>query len=95
MSQFEAGQITATPGAIGAVEDSEESLDEFLRRHLACDWGDVTAADKEANAEALVSGARLFSVYQLKSDQRLWIITEATNDVGARESTCVLLPNEY
>lgn len=30
-----------------------------------------------------------------QSDALLWVITEAVGDDGLRESTCVLLPDEY
>ena len=44
---------------------------------------------------ALRSGARIFSAYQTPQGERVWIITEAANDQGARRSACILLPEEY
>ena len=62
----------------------------FLRRHVAGDWGDVSAEDWKANDEALAAGERLLSAYVVRPGERLWIITEAD-----RSSTTVLLPDEY
>jgi hypothetical protein len=48
-----------------------------------------------ANDSALVNGSRIFSVYRTLKDVKLWVITEAVSDSGIRESTCILLPDEY
>jgi hypothetical protein len=70
-------------------------VDQFLRRHAAGDWGDVSSADRRANEDALQTGARLLSAYRTHRGERLWVVTEATGDDGSRGSTCVLLPAEY
>jgi hypothetical protein len=62
----------------------------YVRRHASGDWGDVSAEDRRANEDALTTGARLFSAYQLPAGRRLWIITEADRSV-----TTVLRPEEY
>jgi len=62
----------------------------LIRRHAVGDWGDVGVEDWKANDEALNSGARLLSAYNLGEGRHLWIITEAD-----RESTTVLLRDEY
>ncbi len=62
----------------------------YVGRHMASDWGDVSAEDAAANEAALVTGERLLSVYVLPDGQRLWIITEAD-----RTRTTVLLSDEY
>lgn len=62
----------------------------YLRRHASGDWGDVNREDWVANDEALRTGGRLFSAYELPAGARLWIITEAD-----RCGTTVLLPEEY
>jgi hypothetical protein len=63
---------------------------ELLARHVAGEWGEVDAADGQANDEGIASEARLRSTYVLPSGGRLWILTEAD-----RSATTVLLPEEY
>lgn len=94
-AKFEPGQQVATPGALRAIHQSGESLLRLMSRHLSGDWGDLDADDKKANDAALEDGSRIFSSYVLKSDEKVWIITEAVGDDGKRASTCVLLPDEY
>jgi hypothetical protein len=72
------------------TEDPMAAVVQFIRRHAAGDWGDVNAEDWTANDQALTSGERLFSAYELGEGRRVWIITEAD-----RSSTTVLLPDEY
>jgi hypothetical protein len=89
---FASGQVVATPGA---VQDFGHTLiTELLHRHLAGDWGDLDAHDIRANNQALRTGARLLSAYKTPTG-RCWILTEATDDTGARRSTCVLRPRDY
>jgi hypothetical protein len=88
--KFSLGQLVATPGALRALEESGQSPEFFLEKHLAGDWGEVDAEDKRANDEALVTGERLLSAYKTLKGERIWIITEAD-----RSSSCVLLPSEY
>lgn len=87
---FPLGQVVATPGAKAALDDAKQTPWEFLSRHARCDWGDVCERDAEANNEALREGGRLFSVYKTNQGESIWIITEAS-----RDSTCILLPEEY
>lgn len=88
--RFSLGRIVATPGALDALEQSEESPAVFLDRHIVGDWGDLDDDDKFANDQALMDGARLLSAYHLNDGTKIWIITEAD-----RDSTCLLLPCEY
>ena len=59
-------------------------------RHMNLDPGDLSAEDQLANLRAVREGARVFSVYRLSDDTRIWIITEADRSV-----TTTLLPEEY
>lgn len=86
--RFAPGSIVATPAALAII--TPQQLLEALERHLTGDWGDVTAEDAQANEDAVAHGYRVFSVYQLADDNRLWIITEAD-----RSSTSALLPSDY
>ena len=92
---FKPGRLLATPGALEALEQAGQNVSEFLSRHLAGDWGVVSADDRAANDESLKEGSRLLSAYILKTEVKIWIITEAVDDRGSRAATTVLLPDEY
>ena len=92
---FPLGRLLATPGVIQAAREADDNLWLFILRHAAGDWGDLSAADMKANAEALKEGTRLLSAYHLKDGTKIWIITEAADDAGFRDATTVLLPSEY
>jgi len=85
--KFSLGQVVATRGAYETLDVAD--IGTALRRHMAGDWGDVCAEDRQANEDALASGGRLFSVYHA-GGVKFWIITEAD-----RSATTVLLPDEY
>jgi hypothetical protein len=87
---FQLGQMTATPGALNALQQTGEVPFDFLQRHLNGDWGDCDKEDAHSNDVALARGGRIFSVYHLKDDTKIWVITEADHS-----STCILLPSEY
>lgn len=93
---FPIGTLLATPGALKALEEAGQSVETFLARHIAGDWGEVCTEDGLLNDDALITGARLLSVYRLRgTNERIWIITEAADDNGRRSATTVLLPSEY
>jgi hypothetical protein len=94
-AKFPLGQVVATPGAIEAMEKSGQTPGFFLARHVAGDWGDVSAGDWELNDGALKDGSRILSAYRTLKGKKLWVITEATDDEGNRAATTVLLPDEY
>ncbi len=93
--KFPLGQVLATPGAMDALEESDQSPTEFLRRHVIGDWGIVCEDDKEANDQSLIDGSRILSAYRTSKGVKLWVITEAVDDEGNRAATTVLLPDEY
>ena len=86
--RLDLGTLCSTPGALEAID--ADSIIGGIRRHRACDWGDVCAEDKAANDHALVSEGRVISSYLGRDGTKFWIITEAD-----RSSTTVLLPEEY
>lgn len=88
--KFPLGQTVATPGAIAAFEKTGETMDAYMRRHHAGDWGDVGDEDRQTNDEALKDGNRLLSAYHLKDGTKIWIITEWDRSV-----TTILLPEDY
>jgi hypothetical protein len=95
VKKFSLGRIVATPGALQALHAAGQSADEFLARHATGDWGELDDEDRQANEEALIDGSRILSAYETRKGERIWVITEAVNDVGLRYSTCLLTPDEY
>ena len=92
---FNLGQKLATHGALDALAEAGLPPTVLLRRHQTGDWGELDDHDKLANARALVDGSRILSAYHLKTGTRIWVITDAADDIGHRASTTVLLPSEY
>jgi hypothetical protein len=93
--KFSLGRIVATPGALQALLAAGQSADEFLARHVVGDWGELDDEDRRLNDAALINGSRLLSAYRIKTGVKLWIVTEATNEVGLRYCTTILLPSDY
>jgi hypothetical protein len=93
--KFRLGRLLATPGALRAIADASQEPMFFLARHISGDWGSVCTDDKDANDQALIDGSRILSAYQTLQGQKIWIITEATDDNGDRAATTILLPEEY
>jgi hypothetical protein len=93
--KFSLGRLLATPGALRALEESGQTPQFFLARHVRGDWGEVCQEDKMLNDQALVDGSRLLSAYRTLKNVRIWIITEAADDSGHRAATTALLPSEY
>ena len=87
---FELGQTVATPGALRALQEAEQSPAAFLDRHVAGDWGELGDEDKQENERALRKGLRLLSVYHTSAGVKLYVITEWDRSV-----TTLLLPAEY
>ena len=93
--KFLPGRLVATPAALAEVERSGDDLLLFIRRHLAGDWGDLDARDKQVNEQALTDGSRLLSSYKLSNGRKVWVITEAADEDGVRYATTVLRPEDY
>ncbi len=95
-TKFHPGRIVATPGALEAIGASGQSSEVFIAAHLEGYWGgDLCEEDRRLNDEALLDGSRLLSAYRTLRGERLWIITEAADDLGRRYSTTILRPEEY
>lgn len=93
--KFPLGQILATPGALDALAEAGQTPLDFLIRHAACDWGELSDDDKKLNEVALVDGSRIMSAYRTNKNVRIWIITEAADENGHRCATTALKPEEY
>ncbi len=88
--EFELGQVVGTPGALEAIERAGQIPPEFLVRHKNGDWGELPEEDVQENEWSLENGARLFSAYQTRTEEKLWVITEWDRSV-----TTLLLPADY
>ena len=86
--KFELGQTVITPNAQSTLHPEAVLLS--LSRHVQGDWGDVRDEDRAENEFSLNNRLRLLSVYHDRNGKKFYIITEAD-----RESTCVLLPEDY
>src|SRR6266699_6897994 len=89
VTRFALGQTFITPGAEEALEIAGQTAIQFLRRHMSCDWGELSEDDIRENELSLNEGFRLLSNYRTTKGQKLWIITEAD-----RSATTILLPSE-
>lgn len=93
---FHLGRVVATPAALRLLEAVDVSALALLHRHERGDFGNLCDDDKASNLAAIHSGARILSAYELGPRRdRVWVLTEACDDSGSRQSTCVLLPSEY
>jgi len=88
--KFDLGQLLMTPGANEALLAAEHVPPEFLLRHKHGDWGDLCAEDRRENERSLRVGSRLLSSYQMRTEEKLWVITEWDRSV-----TTLLRPEEY
>ena len=87
---FPLGQVVATPGALGVLDQYAINAMDLIKRHQSGDWGNVPPGDAEENLRSVENGWRILSSYAISEDQNLWIITEADRSV-----TTLLLPEEY
>jgi hypothetical protein len=90
VTRFTLGQTFITPGAEDALQIAGQTAIEFLRRHMSCDFGELSEDDLRENQLALRRGFRLMSNCRIREGQQLWIITEAD-----RSAMTILLPSEY
>ena len=85
---FPLGQLVATPNALDHI--THDDIMAALQRHVAGDWGDLCAEDKQSNGDAVAEEMRILSAYRAANGTKFWIITEAD-----RSATTVLLPEDY
>jgi hypothetical protein len=88
--KFRTGQVVATPGALEALEEAGQTVNDFLDRHLQGNWGELSDEDWRANDQALQDNSRLLSAYTTATGEKIWVITE-----WDRSYTTLLLPEEY
>lgn len=87
---FSTGQIVATPGALGLLEQHGILPIILIERHIRGDWGIVSFEDAAANNDAVKYGNRILSSYPVGDCDRVWIITE-----WGRSVSTLLMPSEY
>jgi hypothetical protein len=92
--KFQLGRLLATPGCLAFCKDHEIDLLGLIARHANGDCGDMDPEDVQANAEAIRTGGRIFSSYAF-GNEKIWIITNGTDDEGVRDATTAMLPDEY
>lgn len=88
--RFPLGRLMTTPGALDAIQESNQSPVDFLARHAQGDWGDIDDEDKKANEAAIKQQSRVFSAYHTTDGAKLYVITEWN-----RSLTTILLPEDY
>lgn len=87
---FRLGRVVATPAAMDVLATYNVHPTSLLHRHMSGDFGDLWCEDdRAANEDAIKTGNRILSNYQLGNDD-LWVITEADRSV-----TTILLPSDY
>ncbi len=87
---FPLGNVYLTIGAREALEESNQTANEYLARHQKGDWGIVGKEDWKENELSVKEGFRILSSYRTSQNVKIWVITEAD-----RTSTTLLEPNEY
>ena len=93
--KFDPGQCVATPAAMEVLSVQYALPEDLLNRHVNGDFGDLSEEDRQRNNMAIRDGSRIFSAYVLNGEEKVWIVTEAVNDIGIREYTTIMLPEEY
>jgi hypothetical protein len=91
---FDVGEVTTTAAALKVLDESGETREEFLDRHVSGDWGTVLSEGRQRNDQAVASGAEIVSEYRTGSGAKIRVLTEATNASGIRPGTAILLPSE-
>jgi hypothetical protein len=89
LCRFALGRIVATPGVLDAVP--VEELLGALRRHVTCDFGDVSESDRRASEHAVINADDyILSVYPTADySARFYVVTEHDRSV-----TTLCLPEE-
>lgn len=89
-AQFGSPQVSMTPGAKAAFEQSGEQPAKYLDRHFSGDFGEVTGDDAALNQGNIASTGMVMSIYTLSTGVRFYIITDDGHLI-----TTLLLPSEY
>jgi len=82
---IELGEVIVHGEAELALQRANQTVQEFLDRFEAGDFGDIDAETRQFNAQAMKDGGDLLGVYEICSGLPLWII-------GDGKQTDVVLP---
>lgn len=91
---FGLGAIYATPAVITHLLKHSDIQQTLLERHYHGDYGTLGAEDCAANDQAVLDGSRILSAYDV-GGERIYVITEAAGESGARSTTTLLFAREY
>lgn len=91
---FSLGKMLMTPAAAKILQAAHVAPFELFARHQRGDFGITSAGDKKLNLKSIKDGSRIISAYEINGE-KLWVITDGTDDAGVRASTCILTPDEY
>jgi hypothetical protein len=80
VTHFALGQTFITPGAEEALLIAGQTPIEFLRRHMSCDFGELSEEDKRQNRIALLTGDRVLSAYLTSKGQELYVTWNKGSD---------------
>lgn len=87
---FPLGDVEVTPEASETLLRAGQSADEFLRRFVVGEWGEIDEKDRRLNEVALIEGNALKGSYWTRMGDTIWIITEAD-----RSNTTLMLPSQF
>lgn len=93
-SLFSLGQVCATPAVLAHLENHAIYPSALLGPHCHGEYGQIDEEDRRANDDALVHGGRILSAFVIEGE-RIYAITDATDEKGVRHSTTLLFPREY
>jgi hypothetical protein len=68
---------------------------EFIARHAAGEWGNVSDEAAARNEAALLAGFRLVSAFNTAKGEKLYVVTSGTDAEGRRAGTVILRAEEY
>jgi hypothetical protein len=86
VTRFALGQTFITPGAEEALQIAGQTAIEFLRRHMSCDWGELSDDDVRENQLSLEQGFRLLSNYRTGKGQQLYVMWNKGSDLLSKRS---------
>lgn len=100
--RFTPGRILVSRRVGSAMKRSppfKEFCKSSLKRHVSCDWGDLSGRDARLNDFAIGAHERLFSEYKIPishrrsasfpDECRIWIVTDED-----RSATVVMFPGD-
>lgn len=91
---FGLGSVYATPAVLDHLAKCGHLPNALLGLHVHGDYGELSEEDQHANDQAVVNGSRIFSAYRVEGE-KVYVITEAADDAGARPATTMLFASEY